>query len=38
MRGLMNNPRLALESVQFQSLGFFRELVAIFEEMKEGTY
>lgn len=33
MRGLMNNP--ALESIHFQSLGFFRELVAIFEEIRE---
>lgn len=33
MRGLMNNP--ALESIHFQSQAFFRELVAIFEEIRE---
>lgn len=33
MQGFLNNPLLALESIQFQDLSFFRELTIIFAEL-----
>lgn len=35
MRGLLNNPTLALESVQFQNQNFFKDLTAVYAELQK---